>query len=120
MCFLVWLKIMIQIRLKWVLPKSGVKVLSVNPVQTGYAAVSDDWYGITPGMDGLFILSVIHELMIAGKIDVEYLTRYTNAPYLVIQNEGASDHGSFWRNADGKTQMIDRATGTLVASDSPK
>ena len=62
------------------LKQRGVKVVSVNPVQTGYAAVSDDWYGITPGMDGLFILSVIRELMMAGKIDLAYLTRYTNVP----------------------------------------
>ena len=96
------------------LKKRGVKILSVNPVQTGYAAVSDDWYGITPGMDGLFILSVIRELMISGKIDVPYLTRYTNAPYLVIQNEGAADHGLFWRDGDGNTQIIDRATGKPV------
>ena len=98
------------------LKKRGVKILSVNPVQTGYAAVSDDWYGITPGMDGLFILSVIRELMISGKIDVPYLTRYTNAPYLVIQNEGAADHGLFWRDGDGNTQIIDRATGKPVSS----
>ena len=101
------------------LKQRGVKVISVNPVQTGYAAVSDDWYGITPGMDGLFILSVIRELMLAGKIDIEYLTRYTNVPWLVIQNEGAANHGLFWRNDAGETQIIDRKTGQAVPSHTP-
>jgi anaerobic selenocysteine-containing dehydrogenase len=31
----------------------GARVISVNPVQTGYAAISDDWFGVTPGTDGL-------------------------------------------------------------------
>ena len=30
----------------------GVRVISVNPVQTGYSAVADDWVSITPGTDG--------------------------------------------------------------------
>jgi anaerobic selenocysteine-containing dehydrogenase len=28
--------------------------------------VADDWVGITPGTDGLFILALVHELMRAG------------------------------------------------------
>jgi anaerobic selenocysteine-containing dehydrogenase len=50
----------------------------------------DDWYGVTPGTDGLLILSLIRELMLSGNIDVDYLRRYTNAPWLVIRNPGAA------------------------------
>ena len=95
----------------------GKRVVSVNPVQTGYAAISDDWYGITPGTDGLFILSLIRELMLSGNIDVDYLSRYTNAPWLVIRNPGKANDGLFLRDADGKPQIIDRATGKAVAHD---
>ena len=41
----------------------GVRVISVNPVQTGYSAVADDWVSITPGTDGLLIQSLIYELL---------------------------------------------------------
>ena len=88
----------------------GARVISVNPVQTGYAAISDDWYGVTPGTDGLLILSLVRELMQAGKIDIDYLVRYTNAPWLVIRNPGAADDGLFLRDDDGTPQVIDRAT----------
>ena len=44
----------------------GARVIGVNPIRSGYNAVADDWVGITPGTDGLFILSLIHELMRAA------------------------------------------------------
>ena len=86
-------------------------MISVNPVQTGYAAISDDWYGVTPGTYGLLILSLIRELMRAGKIDIDYLSRYTNAPWLVIRNPGAANDGLFLRDKNGTPQVLDRATG---------
>ncbi|MCU9837400.1 molybdopterin oxidoreductase family protein [Ruegeria sp. WL0004] len=97
----------------------GARVVGVNPIRSGYNAVADDWYGITPGTDGLLILSLIHVLMKAGKIDLDYLARYTNAPCLVIENPGAEDHGLLLRDADGKVLVIDRATGELAPFDRP-
>ena len=41
----------------------GVKVVSVNPVRTGYNAIADEWIGIRPGTDGLFVAALIHELL---------------------------------------------------------
>ena len=93
----------------------GKRVVSVNPVQTGYAAISDDWYGITPGTDGLLIMSLIRELMSSGNIDVDYLRRYTNSPWLVIHNPGAANDGLFFRDGDGEPQVIDRLTGAVVS-----
>ena len=90
------------------LKERGVKVVGVNPVRTGYNAIADEWIGITPGTDGLFILSLIHELLRMGKVDLDYLLRYTNAPWLVIDDEGAEDHGLFARDADGKPLVYDR------------
>ena len=93
----------------------GKRVVSVNPVQTGYAAISDDWYGVTPGTDGLLIISLIRELMRSGNIDVDYLRRYTNAPWLVIRNPGAANDGLFLRDKEGEPQVLDRATGKPVS-----
>ncbi|MDC0738468.1 molybdopterin oxidoreductase family protein [Cognatishimia sp. SS12] len=84
----------------------GGKVIGVNPVRSGYNAVADEWVGITPGTDGLFILALVHELMKAGKIDLEYLAQYTNAPVLLD-----ADTGLFLRDADGKPLVIDSVTG---------
>src|ERR671911_1598749 len=63
----------------------GVKFVSVNAVRTGYSAIADEWLGIRPGTDGLFVFALIHELLRAGKVDLDYLIRCTNASWLVIQ-----------------------------------
>jgi anaerobic selenocysteine-containing dehydrogenase len=83
------------------LRRRGAKFVSVNPVRTGYSAIADEWIGIRPGTDGLFVLSLIHELLKAERVDLDYLARYTNAPWLVIQAPGSADDGLFARNAAG-------------------
>jgi len=87
----------------------GARVIGINPIRTGYNAVADDWLGITPGTDGLLILSLIHCLLEAGKIDLEYLARYTNAPLLVV--EDGPEKGMIARNAESQPFVIDRRTG---------
>lgn len=97
------------------LKKRGVKVIGVNPVRTGYNAIADEWVGITPGTDGLFVLAIIHELLKAGHVDVDYLIRYTNAPWLVVDDPDGADHGLFARNTAGHALVLDRETGKLAA-----
>ncbi|MEL6807579.1 MAG: molybdopterin oxidoreductase family protein [Pseudomonadota bacterium] len=95
----------------------GARVVGVNPIRSGYNAVADDWVGITPGTDGLFILSLVHCLMKAGKIDVTYLAQFTNAPCLVNGDEKSPEFGLLLRDDDGKELVIDRATGKLTPFD---
>ncbi len=97
----------------------GARIIGVNPIRTGYNAVADDWVGITPGTDGLFILAMIHCLMKAGKIDLHYLAQYTDAPVLLNGDENSSDYGLYLRDEDGKQQVIDRKTGKLAPFDQP-
>ncbi|UTW53159.1 molybdopterin oxidoreductase family protein [bacterium SCSIO 12827] len=80
----------------------GAKFVSVNPVRSGYSAIADEWVGIRPGTDGLFVMSLIHQLLTAGKIDEDYLVRYSNAHWLVIQAPGSADDGLFVRDDAGK------------------
>ncbi len=94
----------------------GAKVVSVNPVRTGYNAVADEWVGIRPGTDGLFVGALIHELLRNQKIDLDYLVRYTNAPWLVIDAPGDADHGLFARDADGKPYVFDTKTTALASA----
>lgn len=89
----------------------GAKVIGVNPVRSGYNAVADEWVGITPGTDGLFILALVHCLLKAGKIDLNYLIRYTNAPYLVKTGPTSPETGLFLRDASGVPLVLDRRTG---------
>jgi anaerobic selenocysteine-containing dehydrogenase len=79
----------------------GAKFVSVNPVRTGYSAVADEWLPVRPGTDGLLVGALIHELLRLGKVDLEYLVRYTNAPWLVIENPGGADDGLIARDKDG-------------------
>ena len=99
------------------LKERGIKVIGVNPVRTGYNAIAEEWVGITPGTDGLFILSLIHELFKIGKIDINYLIRYTNAPWLVIDDEEAPNHGLIARLPNDKRLVRDRVTGKVVPFD---
>src|ERR1700719_966629 len=91
------------------LRRRGAKFVSVNPVRTGYSAIADEWIGIRPGTDGLFVLSLIHELLKGDRIDIDYLGRYTNAGWLVIQAPGAADDGLFARTEAGEPLVLDRS-----------
>lgn len=99
------------------LKKNGAKIVSVNPVRTGYSAIADEWVGIRPGTDGLLVMALIHELLRAGKVDAEYLARYTNAGWLVIDAPGTAEHGLFARNTDGHGLCFDRSQKTIISVD---
>ena len=79
----------------------GAKIVAVNPVRSGYGAIADEWIGIRPGTDGLFAFALAHELLRMDRIDLDYLVRYANAHWLVIDNPGGADDGLFARDAEG-------------------
>jgi anaerobic selenocysteine-containing dehydrogenase len=97
----------------------GAKFVSINPVKTGYSAVADEWLGIRPGTDGLFVLALIHELLRSGKVDLEFLIRFSNAHYLVVQNPGGADDGLFARDAQGASLAWDRTTNAPADAATP-
>ncbi len=96
------------------LRRRGAKFVSVNPVRTGYSAIADEWVGIRPGTDGLFVLALIHALLEADRVDLDYLARYTNAAWLVIQAPGAADDGLFARNEAGEPMVLE-SSGALAS-----
>ena len=85
------------------LKQRGAKIVAVNPVRSGYGAIADEWIGIRPGTDGLFAFALIHELLKADRIDLDYLVRYANAHWLVVDNPGGGDDGLFARDDAGNT-----------------
>lgn len=92
----------------------GRKFISVNPVQTGYSSIADEWLPIRPGTDGAFVLALVHELLRAQRVDLDYLVRFTNAGWLVIDDPGAADNGLFARDSEGAPLSFDRTTQALV------
>jgi sulfite dehydrogenase (quinone) subunit SoeA len=81
------------------LKERGAKIVAINPIRTGYAAIADEWVAVRPGTDGLLIGALIHELLRTDQIDFDYLVRYTNAHWLVIDAPGSADDGMFARDA---------------------
>ena len=86
----------------------GARIVSINPVRTGYSAVADEWIAITPGTDGLLVLSLVHVLMAAGKVDLGYLLAYTNAAHLVDDDPASPEHGLLLRDEAGRELVWDR------------
>lgn len=99
------------------LKKNGATFVSVNPVRTGYSSIADSWIDIRPGTDGLLVLSLVHELLKAGRIDIDYITRYSNASYLVYDAPGTADHGLFARDKNGEPLIASKKTGKAVPYD---
>ncbi len=95
------------------LKRRGAKFVSINPVRTGYSAIADQWIPIRPGTDGLLAFAVLHVLLSRDLVDWEFLVRYTNAPWLVIQAPGTADDGLFARDAAGNPQVWDQTSQSL-------
>ena len=68
--------------------RAGGKFISINPVRTGYSAIADEWIPIRPGTDGALFMALLHELIRTDNIDNAFLKRFTNAPQLVVLDEG--------------------------------
>ena len=101
------------------LKAKGAKIVSINPIRTGYSAIADEWIGIRPGTDGLFVGALIHELLNSQKIDGDYLLRYTNSPWLIVENPGGADDGLFARNVQGSALVWDSHSNGPMPALSP-
>ena len=89
------------------LKRKGGKFVTVNPVRTGYSAIADEWLPIKPGMDGLLAMSMVHVLLKHEKFDYEFLVRYTNASWLVVQTPGQKGDGLFLRDENDQPLIWD-------------
>ena len=68
--------------------RAGGRFISINPVRTGYSAIADEWIPIKPGTDGALFMALLHLLIAQDLIDRPFLKRFTNAPQLVVLDEG--------------------------------
>lgn len=107
--------------------RDGGRFISINPVRTGYSAIADEWIPIKPGTDGALFMALLHELIASDLIDHAFLKRFTNAPQLVVLDEGERE-GLFAFDPDPErgppgdgrhphNKLIwDRADGTVKAA----
>ncbi len=105
--------------------RGGGRFISINPVRTGYSAIADEWIPIRPGTDGALFMALLHELIGGDLIDRPFLQRFTNAPQLVVLDEGERE-GLFAFDpaagppGDGRSPhnklAWDKATGSVVAA----
>jgi len=102
------------------LKKRRAKIVSLNPVRTGYSAIADEWIAIRPGTDGLFVMALIHELLKADRIDRDYLALFTDATWLVVQDPGGAEDGLFLRDPDGRPLAWDAEREELVLAQAPE
>jgi anaerobic selenocysteine-containing dehydrogenase len=77
--------------------RDGGRLISVNPIRTGYSAIADEWVPIRPGTDGAFLLAVIHEILAVGLYDRDFLLQCTNAGELVNCDPASDEFGMFVR-----------------------
>ena len=98
--------------------KRGAKIVSINPVRTGYSAIADSWIGITPGTDGMLVLSIIGELIRTKQFDVGALRSRTNAAWIVRQGPD-EEAGLFARDPEGKALVLDAESGRICPYDQP-
>ncbi len=88
----------------------GMKVVTIDPTRRNVGPYTDQWLPIKPGTDLAMALALCNAIIAQGTIDVEYLTKHTNSPFLVKQD------GAFLR-VDDKEQVWDTTAGAAVAFD---
>ena len=57
--------------------QQGAKLIVIDPIRTGLAAMADVWLQIKPGHDGLLAMSMIHEIISNNLFDEEFVRDWT-------------------------------------------
>lgn len=73
----------------------GAKLITIDPLFTTTAAMSDQWIPVKVGTDAALALAMIAITHLEELVDVEYMRLHTNAPFLV-----RADNGQLLREAD--------------------
>ncbi len=102
-CWLTWPRQMVAAR------ERGLKIVHIDPRLRSAGPFADTWLSIRPGTDLALALALCNVLIGEGYVDSEYLTKYSNAPYLV------GDDGLFLR-VDDAPQVWDEAEGGPAAA----
>ncbi len=97
------------------LKSRGGKFVGINPARTGYQAVADEWVPIRPGTDAMLALSMIHVLLSRELFDWDFLIRYTNSAFLVVQTPGETGDGLIYRDDNDQPLVWDLKKQAFVS-----
>jgi len=106
LCYITWPRQLLEAK------ANGMKVVFVDPRIRGAGPFADDWLPIRPATDLALALALTNVVLEADAIDRDYLTRYTDAPYLV------GDDGRFLRDEDVPL-VWDERTGQPIPVGTP-
>ena len=99
----------------------GMKVVHIDPRLRSAGPHADTWLPIKPGTDLAMALALCQQLIEMGYLDVPYLSKYTNSPYL-IGDDGVALRLPNGVDEEGNESTIeavwDPATGAPVAAGS--
>jgi len=107
----------------------GAKLIVVDPRREGLAVKADQWLRVRPGSDGALALGLAHLLLEEGHYDVEFIRSWSNAPFLVREDEGRllrgdeldaagdSTHRVVWDEAAGAPLLYDPKAGAYARDD---
>ncbi len=73
----------------------GAKIISIDPRDAGFARDADHWLRVLPGTDAALAMGLANILLQREAYDDEFVRLWTNAPFLVRQ-----DNGQFLRGTD--------------------
>jgi len=90
----------------------GLRMVCIDPMLSNTAALADEWIPIRPGTDAAMGLGMMNVLINdLGIYDKEYLTNYTNGPYLVKES------GHYVRDPETDKPMVWDEHGGAVPYD---
>jgi anaerobic selenocysteine-containing dehydrogenase len=92
--------------------KRGAKLIVVDPILSPTAAKADIWLAPRPGTDLALFLAMHHVIIREGLYDAEFLSSWTNGPFLV-----RDDDGMFLRGDNAAYLVWDAAAGAPVPAD---
>ncbi len=110
-----WLSLSLEIRRA---RKRGMKLIVIDPRSAGLARGADLWLQPRPGSDGALALAMAQALLEQGGADMEFLRRWSNAPFLVradngrfltaadMEAGGSAKHYLAWDEAQGKAVEV--------------
>jgi formate dehydrogenase major subunit len=105
------------ISMKWVqrAKDNGGKLISVDPRFTQTSSKADLFASLRSGTDIAFIGGMIKYILDNNKYFVEYVTNYTNAPYIVGDKYDFSD--GLFSGYDAKGRSYDKSTWAFKVND---
>lgn len=68
--------------------KRGAKLIVVDPRRSGLANKADLWLRVRPGTDGALMLGIAGELIAQQWYDRDFISDWTNGPFLVRDDNG--------------------------------